>query len=147
MGNNTLELTYRTDKWWLQPLVFVSGLTAFLIYGSWAGLQGTHYFYEPYLSPFYSPLLFVKEGVAGGAPLSHAWFGTWPSWWPEFFLLPASPSILIILFPFSFRITCYYYRKAYYRAFTWSPPACAVKPLHQKNYKGETGLLTFQNFH
>ncbi len=52
-----------------------------------------------------------------------------------------------MIFPGAFRLTCYYYRKAYYRAFTWTPPACAVTPLHQKNYKGETGLLIFQNLH
>jgi hypothetical protein len=35
---------------------------------------------EPYLSPFYSPVLFTDTTQAGRAPLSHAWFGAWPSW-------------------------------------------------------------------
>ena len=37
------------------------------------------------------------------------------------------------------RLTCYYYRKAYYRSFFWSPPACAV-PDAAKRYTGETPL-------
>jgi hypothetical protein len=147
MNSTTIGATYRDDKWWIQPVSVLMGLSAFVVYATWAGMQGQYYYYEPYLSPLYSPLLFVKEGVLGGAPLSHAWLGAWPKWWPDFFLLPASPSILIVAFPGLFRLTCYYYRKAYYRAFTWSPPACAVGPVHQKNYKGETGLLTLQNFH
>ena len=147
MSNNTIGFTYRADNWWLQPVAILTGLCAFIIYSTWAGMQGAYYYYEPYLSPFYSPLLFVKQGVPGGASLSHSWLGTWPAWWPNFFLLPSSPAVLILIFPLSFRLTCYYYRKAYYRAFTWTPPACAVGAISQKNYKGETGLLTFQNFH
>ena len=68
-----------------------------------------------------------------------------PSWWPWF--LPASPAFLILAFPGSFRFTCYYYRKAYYRSFAATPPACAVSALPQKKYKGETALLIFQNLH
>jgi hypothetical protein len=147
MNSDTIGATYRDDKWWIQPVAVLAGLTAFVVYTTWAGMQGAYYYYEPYLSPLYSPLIFVKLGVPGGAPLSHAWFGSWPAWWPVFFLLPASPSILIVVFPGLFRLTCYYYRKSYYRAFTWTPPACAVGPFHQKNYKGETGILTLQNFH
>jgi hypothetical protein len=145
--DSRLGQTSRTDNWWLEPLLIVAGLGAFLVYSSWAGMQGAYYYYEPYLSPFYSPLIFIKTGVAGGAPLSHAWLGEWPAWWPETFLTPATPAILILIFPGAFRLTCYYYRKSYYRAFTWSPPACAVGPVHQNNFKGETGLLTFQNIH
>ncbi len=89
MTSTTIGSTYRVDNWWLQPVAVLLGLTAFVVYGSWAGMQGAYYYAAPYLSPFYSPLLFIKEGVAGGAPLSHAWFGTWPKWWPAFFLLPA----------------------------------------------------------
>lgn len=144
---NAAGLTYRTDKWWIQPISVLVGLGAFVVYATWAGMQGTYYYFDPYLSPFYSPLLFVKEGVPGGAPLSHAWFGSWPGWWPDFFLIPASPAIFILLIVGPFRLTCYYYRKAYYRAFTWTPPACAVGSIHRKNYEGETKLLLFQNLH
>ena len=52
-----------------------------------------------------------------------------------------------MVFPLSFRFTCYYYRKAYYRAFAFTPPACAVGGIPQKDYKGETGILLFQNIH
>ena len=37
-----------------------------------------------------------------------------------------SPALLILIFPLGFRLTCYYYRRSYYRAFWWSPPSCAV---------------------
>ena len=35
--------------------------------------------------------------------------------------------VLILGIPGGFRATCYYYRKAYYRSFFQSPPACAVR--------------------
>ena len=37
-----------------------------------------------------------------------------------------SPAFLILWGPGLFRLTCYYYRKAYYRSFWGAPPACAV---------------------
>ncbi len=47
----------------------------FVVYATWAAFQGAHYEFGPYLSPFYSPLLF------GTSP--HAWFGgPQPAWWP-----------------------------------------------------------------
>jgi hypothetical protein len=114
--------------------------TTFVVYTTWAALQGTHYYVEPYLSPFYSPLLFSND------PKINGWFGQWPSWWPWF--VPASPAVLILVFPGSFRFTCYYYRKAYYRSFAGSPPACAVGPLASgRKYRGETLFLLFQNLH
>jgi hypothetical protein len=43
--------------------------------------------------------------------------------------------------------TCYYYRKAYYRAFLWSPPACAVKDARPR-YSGEARFpAVLQNLH
>ena len=77
--------------------------------------------------------------------LEHSWFGGWPAWIPAW--IPESPAIFILIFPLSFRMTCYYYRKFYYRSFFLSPPGCAVEGLVQKNYKGETGLLIIQNLH
>jgi hypothetical protein len=44
-------------------------------------------------------------------------------------------------------MTCYYYRKFYYRAYLFTPPACAVGALPQRKYKGETSLFIFQNLH
>lgn len=147
--------TLRKDKWWLYPGLVLFGLLAFLIYGFWSAWQADFYWYDAgqegfggYLAPFYSPLIFIKEGVEGAAPMSHSIFGAWPTWWPDW--LPASPSLLILAVPGIFRFTCYYYRKAYYRAFTGTPPACAVGSIQQirkSGYKGETGLLVMQNIH
>ena len=147
--------TLRNDNWWLYPGLVVFGLTSFLIYGFWSAWQADFYWYNAgtegfggYLAPFYSPLIFIKEGVAGAAPIEHALLGSWPTWWPSW--LPASPSLLILAIPGIFRFTCYYYRKAYYRAFTGTPPACAVGALPRKGksgYKGETGLMLVQNVH
>ena len=66
--------TSRRDTWWLQPLLVFLGLGAFLVYANWAALQGAHYTFGPYLSPFYSPELF------GDSP--HSWFGPKPAAWP-----------------------------------------------------------------
>jgi hypothetical protein len=138
--------TVRTDPWWTGTAATLGVLLLFIVYVNWALFQGNHYYAAPYLSPFYSPVLFVDLTVPGHAPLEHAWFGTWPGWWPSF--LPSSPAMLILVFPASFRFTCYYYRKAYYRAFAGSPPGCAVGPLaSDRTYQGETGLLVFQNLH
>ena len=49
--------TNRRDLWWVQPLVTFLGLSAFIVYATWAAFQGNHYEFGPYLSPFYSPLL------------------------------------------------------------------------------------------
>lgn len=137
--------TVRRDNWWVGPLLTFLGLSGFIIYSTWAAMQGNYYFYGSYLSPFYSPLLFIDPTAAGSAPLHHAWIGTWPTWWPS--LLPASPAFLILPFPGAFRFTCYYYRKAYYRSFAFTPPGCAVNALPRKDYRGETFLLIFQNLH
>jgi hypothetical protein len=109
----------------------------FVGYATWAALQGQHYTYGPYLSPFYSPELFGNT--------KHSWFGPFPAWWPGW--LPASPAILILWAPAGFRFTCYYYRGAYYKAFWADPPACAVgEP--RKSYIGENNWpLRIQNVH
>jgi hypothetical protein len=137
--------TIRSDLWWVSPLVTFLVLTVFSVYVTWAAFQGDHYYANPYLSPLYSPVLYTDPSVPGAAPIAHAWLGAWPSAWPSF--LPASPALLILFFPGIFRFTCYYYRKAYYRAFTGSPPACAVNPVPRGKYRGETAWLVFQNLH
>lgn len=153
-----IGVTQRTDNWWIGPMAVVFGLTCFVIYSTWAAFQGVYYSvgmsegFGGYLSPMYSPLIWIQEGVLGGAPLSHALLGPFPDWWAEYLpdFIPTSPAFLIVAFPLSFRFTCYYYRKAYYRAFTWTPPACAVGSLPRKSnskYAGETGLMLFQNLH
>lgn len=143
--NPGLFQNLRTDRWWVAPLLTVLGFTGFIVYVTWAAFQGEHYWHGSYLSPFYSPLIFINTVAQGSAPLSHAWFGTWPSWWPIW--LPASPAFFILPFPAIFRFTCYYYRKAYYRSFAFTPPACAVGAISQKSYRGETCLMIFQNLH
>jgi len=137
--------TSRKDAWWFEPLWTGFGFFCFIVYTTWATFQANYYSHESYLSPFYSPLLFVEPGMAGAASVKHAWFGLWPQWWPEF--LPPSPAILILLGPLSFRMTCYYYRKFYYRSYFGSPTACAVTAFPQKDYKGETKVFLIQNIH
>lgn len=129
--------TARRDWWWVQPLLVFLGLSTFLVYANWAAFQGRYYFWGPYLSPFYSPELF------GDSP--HAWFGPKPAWWPSWW--PYSPAHLILWAPGLFRVTCYYYRGAYYKSFWADPPACAVSE-PRKSYRGEkTFPLIFQNLH
>lgn len=61
--------------------------------------------------------------------------------------MAALPALLVLIFPLGFRLTCYYYRKAYYRAFWSSPPACAVAEPHAR-YTGESRFpLVLQNLH
>src|SRR3546814_15802682 len=56
-------------------------------------------------------------------------------------------AVVTLPFLLLFWLTCYYYRKAYYRAFWMSPPACAVTEPHA-TYSGETRFpLIVQNFH
>jgi hypothetical protein len=75
----------------------------------------------------------------------HAWFGPDPSWWPS--ALPYSAALLILWAPGGFRVTCYYYRGAYYKSFWADPPACTVgEP--RKSYLGERSFpLILQNVH
>jgi len=120
-------------------------LLTFVVYATYRGLSNDYYElgqgagtgYVPdhayLLSPFYSPLL------TGLIPSSLAWL---------------SPAALILWGPGGFRVTCYYYRKAYYRAFFLDPAGCAVgEPASlcgvQRGlaYQGETKLLIFQNLH
>ncbi len=115
VGQYRLGFTKRRDRWWLEPTAVAAGLLVFGIYATWAALVGTDYRFGPYLSPFYSPLIPVPNRAI-------------------------SPALVVLWAPLGFRLTCYYYRKAYYRAFFFSPPACAVsESVH--TYRGESGLL------
>jgi hypothetical protein len=49
--------------------------------------------------------------------------------------------------PLAFRLTCYYYRKAYFRSFLWHPRSCAVNEPKRGTYRGETGFWAFNNLH
>jgi hypothetical protein len=113
----------RRDAWWVELVPVVLVLGAFSIYATWRAFENNYYEWGPYLSPFYSPLLK-------------------PGWWPF------SPALLILGGPLGFRATCYYYRKAYYRAFFLDPPACAVGEGRSHRYRGETAFpLVLQNLH
>jgi len=114
--------TERRDNWWLAPAVQAAALIVLGAYATWAAFQGNHYEFGNYLSPFYSPLFK-------------------PAWWPF------SPALLILGAPLGLRGTCYYYRKAYYRAFFGDPAACAVgEPW--KGYLGERSFpFVLQNLH
>ena len=134
------ERTLRTDKWWIQPLLIVGALVAFIIYATFRAFEGKNYFVEPLISPFYSPCLStvcVDGSSLLGTPIGKiAIFG-----------MVISPALFILVFPLGFRMTCYYYRKSYYRSFWASPSACAVAEPH-KTYTGETRApLILQNGH
>ncbi len=129
--------TARRDAWWFQPILVCVILSGFVAYASWAAFQGEYYHSGPYLSPFYSPELFGES--------SHSWFGPQPISWPSW--LPWSPALLILGVPVGFRLTCYYYRGAYYKAFWADPPSCTVGEPRQR-YLGERSLpLVMQNVH
>ncbi len=129
--------TSRKDAWWVKPMFTFIGLSAFVVYVTWAALQGEHYYSGPYLSPLYSPELF------GDSP--HSLFGPRLSWWPTW--LPWSPALLVLWAPGLFRLTCYYYRGAYYKSFWADPPSCAVSE-PRKTYRGENSFpLIMQNVH
>jgi hypothetical protein len=128
------QRTLRRDAWWVEPLFLFLLFTAFVIYSFFAGIANSHYFVDPYLSPFYSPC--ITENCA------HLTFGPIIGKWWNF-----APAIWIVGFPLSFRLTCYYYRKAYYRSFFRAPAACTV-PDAAKGYGGETSFpLILQNIH
>lgn len=120
-----LGQTLRKDNWWAGPLVTFCVLTGFVVYATFRAFEGTHYTWGPYLSPLASPYFETQDL---GIPL-------------------LTPAILILPFPGLFRFTCYYYRKAYYRSFAMTPPACAVGARSPGHYNGERKLLVFQNLH
>jgi len=130
--------TLRTDRWWLAPLMTVLGLVAWIAYATVRAFMQKWYWVDDYhyLTPFYSPCVSngcVPEAAHFGRVLPDVWFIPYAAFSLPFLLL--------------FRLTCYYYRKAYYRSFWLSPPACAVAEPHKK-YTGETRFpLLGQNAH
>lgn len=117
--------TARTDNWWLEPALVAIAFTAFGIYATYRAFENSYYEIGQYLSPFYSPNL--KEVLP---------------WWPF------SPALIILPIPLFFRATCYYYRKAYYRAYFAHPSACTVGIFKNKGYTGEYNFpFVVQNLH
>ena len=143
--------TDRVDAWWKGPTAMVAYLGFMIVYATWRGMMESDFWYfeefgrsagnqtmaiesqgSHVLSPLFSPLIIPGKGAMGSlVPMWLAWM---------------SPAMFILVFPAGFRATCYYYRKAYYRAFMQQPTGCAVsKPWDE--YSGETGLLVVQNLH
>ena len=115
--------------WWGYSAFFMGFQTLFGIYVAAVVLfDFRNNFNAPYLSPFFSPLL-PAPSIGG-------------------FLV--SPGIFVVWSPLVFRASCYYYRKAYYRAF-FAPPACSMPPpsrLKRIRYWGETKFpAVLSNFH
>jgi hypothetical protein len=131
--------TLRTDPWWRAPRITATLLTIWVVYATVHVLMGKWY-YVPryhYLTPFYSPC--ISGECAPGSSTLGQWFPALP---------PIIPYALVSLpFVLGFRLSCYYYRRAYYRAFWRSPTACAVREPHA-TYSGETKFpLIMQNIH
>ena len=105
---------------WLYPAFVVVALSLFAAFAIWVVFFQHEGYYAPYLSPFFSPL--IKVG-------------------------PIPPGIWVAWAPLAFRLSCYYYRKAYFRSFFWHPRSCAV-PEPNRRYKGETAFpWVFNNLH
>src|SRR3954449_106267 len=126
--------TLRTDRWWVYPAVTFVVFSGFIVFATYRAFVGKYFYSEPYMSPFFSPC--IAHACDGKTTLPII-----ADWWR------LSPALVILIFPLGFRMTCYYYRKAYYRGFWLSPPACAVAEPHG-SYTGETRLpLILQNIH
>jgi hypothetical protein len=123
-----LGATSRRDAWWVQPVLVAIGFSAFGVYSIVIAAMGSDFIYfghgAHYLSPFYSPDL-----RSWGLHINtYAFFVMWV--------------------PLGLRVTCYYYRKAYYRAFFLAPPACAVAGARRRRYRGEASFpFVLQNLH
>ena len=125
LPDSRLGSTLRRDSWWTELIPVIVLLGGFGLYATLRAFENAYYSWGPYLSPFYSPLI---------DPQHHVW--------------PFSPALLILAGPLGFRATCYYYRKAYYRAFFLDPPACAVGEPASRRYSGETKFpFILQNLH
>src|SRR6202158_3231438 len=112
--------TYSVLPSWLYPAFVVVALSLFGVFAFWVVFLQHDGYYAPYLSPFYSPLIRVG---------------------------PIPPGVWVAWAPLVFRLTCYYYRKAYFRSFFWHPRSCAV-PEPKRSYRGETAFpWVLNNFH
>ena len=126
-----LGATSRIDDWWWSALVasrFTRVHRLYSVFSAllWKPLFGTAYEVDGYTSPFFVP--FFKDATLP--------FGI-------------SPAILTLWIPIGFRVTCYYFRGAYYRAYLADPPACAVgEPTIHRRYRLETAFpFILQNLH
>ena len=109
---------------WLYPTFVVVVLSAFALYAAWVVLFFPDGRFGPYLSPFNSPEFHVS--IAG-------------------FAIPTG--IWIFWIPLTFRLTCYYYRKALFRGYLFHPRSCAVAEPQRGTYHGETRVLLYDHLH
>ncbi len=115
------------------------GADPFVGYSTWAAFVNKNYYVGAAPAP--QPDLAVLLAVPGRELRAREPPGTVITWWT------ISPALLILIFPLGFRLTCYYYRKAYYRSFWLAPAGCAVSDAHG-SYTGETRFpLLLQNIH
>ena len=117
--------TDRRDAWWVGPAITVIVLLSFVVYATFRALVNRFYEAGELLSPFYSPDV-------------SKWFSLPPG---------VSAAMVILVIPGGFRMTCYYYRKAYYRSFGAHPPGCAISE-GNRGYRGESAFpFILQNLH
>lgn len=128
-----LPALQRKDNWYSGTLGFFILFSLFGLWATFRAFQNNYYEIGGYLSPFYSPT--IKLGWKLGS-------------------FNISPALLILPFPLSFRLSCYYYRKAIYRAYLADPLGCAVAEpkflakLRYRKYMGERSFpFILQNFH
>ena len=129
-----ISSAWKKLPWWVEPMTVVFVLSAFGLY-SFVAIALFGGGYQQFVSPFYSP----EVPLAG--------------WMPGFVTAP----MLVLWIPLGFRATCYYYRKAYYRAFFWDPPACQLGAQQKdrfwagknaaEGYRGERALFVWNNIH
>jgi hypothetical protein len=135
LGQGGLGKSQRTDRWWIEWLSVSGGLLILGAYATWAAMQGPLNPGDP-IHPFIAP------GTPYLSPFNSPEFLLWRSH-PAF--VPAG--VIALLAILGFRGTCYYYRKAYYRAFFADPPGCAVGE-GRSSYCGETRFpFLIQNAH
>ncbi len=127
--------TLRQDRWWVEPALVFASLSLFfgwltvsiiMDFGPMGHyeVEGTHL-----LTPVFEPTWLSM--------INADWEGAWY----------LSPGFIVLIGPVPFRATCYYYRRAYYRSYFLSPPACAVGDVGP-TYKGESSFpLIMQNAH
>lgn len=135
--------TERKDFWQFENIFTIVTLVAFGVYGIMRALENNYFeagltgYRAHLLSPFYSPQLQKMIPALGSWLSSVGW----------------SPAFLVLWIPLGFRGTCYFYRRAYYRAFFQDPPSCGVSELEHvtnrgQDYEGERAFpFVWQNMH
>ena len=130
--------TARKDAWWVMPLRDVRRVHVLRRLHDVGAAPGRELLLRQ---------LPVAVLLAGAVRQLAARRGSAPGAGPGSRFIKYSPAMLILIFPLAFRMTCYYYRGAYYKAFWADPPSCAVgEP--RNDYRGEAKLpLIIQNMH